>query len=110
MNSITAVDCLAALAHEGRLNVFKLLVQAAPEGRPVGTLAEMTDSNFTTVSAQLAVLSNTGLITAKRSGRSISYSVDFAAMGSLMNFMFQDCCGGDTTILATCCANVEAED
>ena len=94
MKSANAVSCLSALAHEGRLEVFRKLVQASPEGLAVGELASCCGLNIGTVSAQLSVLSNSGLISGHRNGRSISYQVNFDEVGDLLGFLMEDCCGG----------------
>jgi ArsR family transcriptional regulator len=95
-----AVKSLSALAQEARLEVFRLLVKAGPEGLAAGQIARNLDTAPNTMSAQLLVLSNAGLIRARREGRSINYSVDFAAMSALMIFLTEDCCGGRSEICA----------
>jgi len=94
MKSTNAVTCLGALAHEGRLNVFRTLVQSAPEGLAVGELADCCTLNIGTVSAQLSVLAQSGLISGHRQGRSIRYQVNFERVGDLLGFLMKDCCGG----------------
>ena len=95
-----AVKSLSALAQEARLEVFRLLVKAGPEGLAAGQIARKLDTAPNTMSAQLLVLSNAGLIRARRDGRSIIYSVDFAATSDLMIFLTEDCCGGRAEICA----------
>lgn len=100
METATAVKCLSALAQEPRLEVFRLLVKAGPDGLAAGEIARKLDTAPNTMSAQLLVLSNAGLIGARREGRSIVYSVDFAAVGKLMIFLVEDCCCGCSEICA----------
>ncbi|MBV9989920.1 MAG: helix-turn-helix transcriptional regulator [Alphaproteobacteria bacterium] len=100
METTTAVKRLSALAQEARLDVFRLLVKAGPEGRAAGEIARALDVAPNTLSAQLLVLSNAGLIGARRDGRSIIYSVRFDAMRELLGFLTQDCCGGRPEICA----------
>lgn len=100
MESIIAIRRLAALAHEARIAVFRLLVRAGPEGLAAGEIAGTLHTPPNTLSAQLLQLSNAGLIRARREGRSIIYSVDFDAMRDLMLFLTEDCCGGRTEICA----------
>jgi DNA-binding transcriptional ArsR family regulator len=95
-----AIKRLSALAQDGRLQVFRLLVKAGPEGLPAGEIARQMDTAPNTMSAQLLVLSNAALIRARRDGRSIIYSVDFAAMTGLLVFLTEDCCGGRPEICA----------
>src|SRR5690242_19239449 len=89
-----AADTLSALAHEARLSVFRLLVKAGPEGLPAGDIARKFDTPPNTMSAQLLVLSNVGLIRARRDGRSIIYTADYAQMTDLLKFLTEDCCNG----------------
>ena len=100
METTGAVARLSALAQEARLEVFRLLVKAGPEGMPAGEIARSLQTPANTTSAQLLVLSNAGLIRARRQGRSIIYSVDFGSMRDLMVFLTEDCCGGRAEICA----------
>jgi ArsR family transcriptional regulator len=94
METDAAIRGLSALAHEGRLAVFRLLVKAGPGGMAAGDIARRTRTAANTMSAQLLVLANAGLVRARRDGRSIIYIVDFARMGALLAFLTKDCCGG----------------
>ncbi len=100
MESETAIRRLSALAQEARLAVFCLLVKAGPEGRAAGDIARALDVAPNTLSAQLLVLANAGLIGARREGRSIIYSIKFDAMRALLGFLTEDCCGGRPELCA----------
>ncbi|HEX3430753.1 MAG TPA: metalloregulator ArsR/SmtB family transcription factor [Rhizomicrobium sp.] len=100
METKEAVNRLSALAQSSRLEVFRLLVRAGPEGLPAGEIARKLDTAPNTMSAQLSVLSNAGLIRDRRDGRSIIYSVDFSATSDLLIFLTEDCCGGRSEICA----------
>ncbi len=100
METTDAVKRLSALAQDARLEVFRLLVKAGPDGLPAGEIARALKTAANTASAQLLILSNAGLIRARRDGRSIIYSVDFAAMSDLLIFLTEDCCGGHAEICA----------
>ncbi|CAN7445453.1 ArsR/SmtB family transcription factor [Caulobacter sp. LjRoot300] len=100
MESRAAVASLSALGHEGRLAIFRLLVQAGPAGVAAGEIARRLDSLPNTLSANLNVLSHAGLIVSRREGRSIVYSADFAAMSGLLGFLMEDCCAGAPEICA----------
>jgi len=100
MESGKAVQTLSALAQDGRLAVFRLLVKAGPEGLAAGDIARKLKTAPNTMSAQLLVLSNAGLIRARRDGRSIIYAIDFDAMSALLLFLTEDCCGGRSEICA----------
>jgi|SRR6185312_14049862 len=106
MDMLDATAALAALAHEGRLAVFRLLVKAGPEGLAAGDIARKLRTAPNTMSAQLLVLSNAGLVHARRQGRSIIYAVDFDQMAALMQFLARDCCNGHPEICAPLAATV----
>jgi len=94
MSEAGAVKRLAALAHETRLRLFRTLIAAGPEGVPAGTLAERLGVSPSNLSAHLTILSQTGLIAARRSGRQRIYSVDLAAAGALIDYLVSECCAG----------------
>src|ERR1700743_1153246 len=94
METQDAVKRLSALAQDARLDVFRLLVKAGPEGMAAGEIARTLGTAANTLSAQLLILSNAGLIRARRDGRSIIYAADFDAMSGLLVFLTEDCCGG----------------
>jgi DNA-binding transcriptional ArsR family regulator len=94
MNTSSAVDSLAALAQETRLNIFRLLVQNAPNGLPAGEIARRLKLPQPTLSFHLSILAATELIEPQRNGRSISYSPNFENVNRLMNYLMQNCCGG----------------
>ena len=96
----TAVKRLSALAQEARLEVFRLLIKAGPDGIAAGDIARKLDVPANTMSAQLLVLSNAGLIRARREGRSIIYAIHFDAMRELLAFLMEDCCGGRAEVCA----------
>jgi DNA-binding transcriptional ArsR family regulator len=95
-----AVLGLGALAHEGRLSAFRLLVQAGPEGLPAGEIARRLEVLPNTLSANLTILSHAGLIGSRREGRSIIYASRYGAMRDLLSFLTEDCCGGRPEICA----------
>ncbi|HWD25617.1 MAG TPA: helix-turn-helix transcriptional regulator [Rhizomicrobium sp.] len=100
METQDAVKRLSALAQDSRLDVFRLLVKAGPDGLAAGEIARRLDTAPNTMSAQLLVLANAGLIRARRDGRSIIYAVDFDAMSGLLVFLTEDCCGGRPEVCA----------
>lgn len=100
MELSNATQRLSALAHDSRLEVFRLLVKAGPEGMPAGEIARTLLVAANTLSAQLLVLSNAKLIAARRAGRSIIYAVNFESIRDLLVFLTEDCCGGNPQVCA----------
>lgn len=94
MKNSLAVEALAALANEHRLAVYRLLVQAGPEGRAAGAIAEKLGLPASSLSFHLAHLTRAGLIEQRRESRSLIYSADFDAMNGLVGFLTENCCGG----------------
>ena len=100
MDTEDAVKRLSALAQDSRLEVFRLLVKAGPDGMAAGEIARSLSTAANTMSQQLLILSNAGLIRARRDGRSIIYAIQFDAMRDLLVFLTEDCCGGRSEICA----------
>jgi ArsR family transcriptional regulator len=94
MEKQDALSALAALAHETRLDVFRLLVEAGPEGLPAGTIASTLDVPAPTLSFHLKELRSAGLVSSERDGRSLVYAPDFGAMAALVGYLTQNCCSG----------------
>ena len=78
-----AVDALEALAHESRLGVFRLLVQAGPEGLSAGEIADRLDARQNTMSSHLHKLHRAGIVMSQRDGRHIIYRADFPVLTSI---------------------------
>ncbi len=88
--------------------MFRLLVKAGPDGMAAGDIARRLKTAANTMSAQLLILSNAGLVRARREGRSIIYAVDFDRMGALLLFLTEDCCGGKPEICAPLAQSINA--
>jgi DNA-binding transcriptional ArsR family regulator len=94
MNAAESIDAFAALAHEHRLAIYRLLVQAGPDGKAAGQIATALDMAPSSLSFHLAHLNRAGLITQRRESRSLIYAADFARMNALVGFLTENCCGG----------------
>ncbi|MCW5629061.1 MAG: helix-turn-helix transcriptional regulator [Rhodoferax sp.] len=94
MQSRQAVRTLAALAHDARLAVFKLLVAAGPGGLAAGVIAQSLAITPSALSFHLKELTQAGLLTAIPDGRRIRYAADFSAMRGLVDHLTANCCGG----------------
>jgi ArsR family transcriptional regulator len=90
----TAIDALGALAQESRLKVFRLLVQQGPEGLPAGSIAAQFGITPATMSHHLDQLSQAGLVSSTREGRSIIYRANYEQMQRLINYLMENCCQG----------------
>jgi DNA-binding transcriptional ArsR family regulator len=94
MQSPEAIRALAALAHPARLDVFRLLVRAGPQGLAAGEIARETGSLANTLSTNLNILAAAGLVASRREGRSIIYTAGYGEMRNLLAFLMEDCCAG----------------
>jgi DNA-binding transcriptional ArsR family regulator len=103
MEKSDAIAALNALAQESRLDVFRLLVQAGPEGLPAGQIAERLKLPSATLSFHLNQLKHAGLVTCRRESRSLIYAAEYAAMNDLLAYLTENCCQGDA---ASCGAGI----
>jgi ArsR family transcriptional regulator len=94
METPAAVSALAALAHEQRLQIFRLLVVRGPGGLPAGEIADAVGASATAASFHLKELDRAGLIYATRDGRFIRYAVHVEGMRQLLDYLTEDCCKG----------------
>ncbi|MDH3685898.1 MAG: metalloregulator ArsR/SmtB family transcription factor [Myxococcales bacterium] len=94
MEKQDVLAALDALGHETRLDVFRLLVQAGPEGLAAGAIADRLEIPAPTLSFHLKELRNAALVRSERDGRSLVYAPDFGAMRALVAFLTENCCGG----------------
>jgi DNA-binding transcriptional ArsR family regulator len=90
----------AALAQPTRLEAFRRLIAAHPQGLPAGEIARACDVPHNTMSTHLAVLLRAGLIAVAREGRSMNYRADLDGFRALIDFMMRDCCGGRPDVCA----------
>src|SRR6266404_1418136 len=100
MKKADALAALAALAQDNRLDVFRALVQAGPEGLPAGQVAAMLTIAPNTLTFHFDRLRSAGLVTVRRDGRSMIYAARFATMNALLAFLTENCCGGAPEICA----------
>jgi DNA-binding transcriptional ArsR family regulator len=95
MEMSSATRALGALSHAHRLAAFRLLVQAGPAGRPAGEIAAALGISPPALSFHLAQLANAGLVRTRQDGRFVYYSADFEAISALLQFLTENCCGGN---------------
>jgi len=100
MKAEAAVTALSALAHESRLEAFRLLVKASPDGIQAGEIASQLRVPAPTLSFHLGQLVGAGLIESRRDGRSVFYSLRVGGIRSLLEFITQDCCQGRPELCA----------
>jgi DNA-binding transcriptional ArsR family regulator len=97
MEKTGAIAALAALAHDTRLDIFRLLVRIGSEGLPAGQIAERLGLPAATLSFHLSQLKQAGLVTVRRESRSLIYAAEYAAMNGLLGYLTENCCQGDAS-------------
>lgn len=95
MEKANVITALTALAQETRLDIFRYLVQAGPEGAPAGRIGDALGLPPATLSFHLKTLQYAGLVERERQSRSLIYSVNFATMNALMAYLTENCCAGN---------------
>jgi ArsR family transcriptional regulator len=94
MESKAAIRALGALAHEHRLAIYRLLVQAGEAGLAVGAIGEKLKLAPATLSFHLAALRHAGLVNARRDSRTLYQAADYGAMNGLIGYLSENCCQG----------------
>jgi ArsR family transcriptional regulator len=95
METKNVIAALTALAQDSRLAVFRLLVQAGPEGLAASKIAERLDLPPSSLSFHLKELTHANMVTQAKDGRSLIYSANFETMNALLGFLTENCCGGN---------------
>ena len=101
MQETEVIRALAALAQETRLRLFRLLIEAAPEGLTPGHMAERLDASATVLSFHLKELNHAGLVSSQRGGRHIVYKAHIDCMNQLLGYLTTNCCQGQPCLDST---------
>jgi len=102
MNPTKTVQALAALAHEHRLAIYRMLVARGPNGLAAGVIAERLGILPSSLTFHLQHLLRAGLVTQRRMSRQLIYAADFTVMNALVGFLTENCCGrGQSACLPT---------
>jgi DNA-binding transcriptional ArsR family regulator len=109
METLTAAELLAALGHESRLSIFRLLVEVGPEGLVASAIGESLGMAPATLSFHLAHLTRVGLISGQRESRFIRYSTNYSAMDELIAFLTNNCCQGQPCLPKTSVCDTTAK-
>lgn len=94
------IRALGALAQEHRLAAFRVMVEAGDEGLPAGELAARLSLAPSSLSFHLTQLTQAGLVTQERRSRSMIYRANLPAIGSLIGYLTENCCGGAPCAIA----------
>lgn len=100
METKNAVAALSALAQESRLAVFRLLITAGPAGMSAGKISEAAGIPPSSLSFHLKELAHAGMITSRQEGRFVIYEASFSTAVALVDFLSENCCGGQACDLS----------
>src|SRR5271167_1512238 len=94
MKKPDVLAALSALAQENRLDAYRLLVQAGPDGLAAGEVAASLGLSPNTLTFHFDRLREAGLVTVRRDGRSMIYAARFDTMNALLGYLTENCCQG----------------
>lgn len=92
MDIQTLAARLEALGNESRLNIFRTLVRAGPEGLAVGEVQARTGIARSTLSHHLHKLIGVGLISQRRERTTLYCVVCFEVLDDTLGFFQAECC------------------
>jgi len=103
MDSPQIVQALAALAHETRLALYRMLVERGPDGLSAGVIAERLNVPPSSLTFHVQHLHRAGLLSQRRVGRQLIYAADYSTMNGLVAYLTENCCGRGAAA-TECCA------
>ncbi len=109
MDTKNVLSALAALAQESRLTVFRLLVQAGPEGMAATKISEQAGVPPSSLSFHLKEMVHADLVNSRQEGRFVIYTANFKTMNGVIQFLTENCCGGNpcSSVCLPACASTE---
>jgi DNA-binding transcriptional ArsR family regulator len=110
MDAKQIIAALGALAHETRLEVFRMLVERGPDGLPAGAMSERLGLPPSSLTFHLQQLAAAGLVTQRRVGRQVIYATDFDAMNRVVGYLTENCCGNAEACAPACRPAVSGAD
>jgi ArsR family transcriptional regulator len=94
---------LGALGHPARLGILRYVVQGGPEGITTTDLQAKLDIPWTTLNHHIDRLVAAGLVATRRDGKFAFHTADYAALRTLTDFLWEDCCKGGKGSAKGCC-------
>lgn len=91
-----ATQSFSSLAQETRLRVLKLLIEYGRDGAVPGAIADELNIPPNTLSFHLSHMSQAGLVTSKKNGRSITYLANCELVECLIEYLRENCCERET--------------
>jgi DNA-binding transcriptional ArsR family regulator len=104
MKAAEAIDALGALAHEYRLEIYRLLVEQGPQGLAAGAIGERVGLQPSSLTFHLQSLQRAGLILQERASRQLIYRADYPVMNALVGYLTDKCCAASGQGCDVACA------
>ena len=89
-----AIKVFESLASGLRLDVYRLLMRAGPEGLVAGDIASALNVPPTNLSFHLKALTQSGLLGVTPEGRYQRYRANLALMQAMVDYLTAECCAG----------------
>ena len=91
---INYASCFAALGHQSRLDIYRLLIKTGDAGLNIGEIAAHLDVPLSTLAHHLGALTQAGLVIQDKEGRQTRNRADYNVMTRLIGFLGDECCAG----------------
>lgn len=88
---------LAALGHDARLSIFRLLIKAGPDGLRIRDIGGCLSLPASTLAHHLSSLVEAGLVQQHKKGREVFNTADYQAIQRTISFLTDECCAGVQT-------------
>ncbi len=102
MEEMQALTALSAISEQTRLRMLRFLVARGPDGASAGEIGQAVGSSSSRSSFHLSALTRAGLLSSEKQSRQVIYRADLQAVGALLNYLVEDCCGGHPRIVECC--------
>jgi ArsR family transcriptional regulator, arsenate/arsenite/antimonite-responsive transcriptional repressor len=94
MNRKLAARCLAELGNLTRLDIYRLLVRAGPNGLNISEMRERLDIPMSTLVFHLRGLVTAQLILQEKVGREVICRAHYRQVNAVVEFLRENCCKG----------------
>lgn len=94
MNRKLAAQCLSELGNLTRLDIYRLLVRAGPEGINISDIQTRLGVPASTLAFHLGGLVRAGLVSQRKVGREVICRARYQQLTAVMEFLREECCKG----------------
>lgn len=94
MDKLLAIPIFESLASGVRLDIYRLLVKAGPQGLVAGEIGAALAVPPTNLSFHLKALTHAQLVSVVQEGRYQRYRANLVLMQELIGYLTAECCAG----------------